>query len=89
MLESDPTIFEDFRKIVLEGDQELVKAIWTRFPNHVWTCASGHLFEELSYKRMYDMLELFIENRKLCGGGVAFAEQYREDPEKWKSIYSH
>lgn len=84
---NDSSILEDFRMIVLRNDMELIHEIWKRFPTYAWTCLSGHLFEDLSYRGMYDLIDLFIEKDKLWGGACMFAKLYRENPDKWKSEY--
>lgn len=84
---NDCTIFEDFRTIVLRNDIELIHRIWKQFPTYAWTCLSGHLFEDLSYRGMYHLIDLFIENNKLWGGACMFKKMYEKDPEKWKARY--
>ena len=77
--QNDATLFDDFRRIVLMNDKELVKTIWDTFPNYVWTCLNSHLFEELQQKGRKDMLELFIKNNKLCGGSYLLLEKEGSD----------
>lgn len=86
--DNDPLILEDFRQIVLNNNIELIHAIWDKFPNYVWPCISGHLFEDLSWRGMYDMIDMFIKHDKLWGGAIGFAEEYRKDPTKWKNRYN-
>lgn len=87
-IKGDNILFDDFRAIVLLNDKSLVQLIWDYFPGASWTYACGHLFEEMSFRGMYDMLEMFIARNKLHCAATTYVKQYLDDPAKWKATYA-
>jgi len=62
-------IFEVFRMVALLNDIDVLNAIWTHFPTSVWSCASGHVVQDLYEEEMIGTLNEFALKRRFIMGG--------------------
>lgn len=78
---NDPTIFEDFRKIVVnmtDDDIHILLHFWKEFPNAIWTRACGFIVEDLVDDKKYKLAKIFWEYDMFRMGGRYLAEQLKD-----------